>query len=158
MSDELYLKVISSKLRSKGRSSLRHDISIIPAGSVSKVPKFVSFFYGQRLKFVCLLDTISDKSGRQQFTNLINSEMIQSEKVVYYNEFLTSEGKEADIEDLFEVSEYLSLFNTAFPDFDDIAVDALGAQGNRIVQRLARIVGKKRFDHYPPAKVPVYAK
>ena len=55
--------------------------------------------------------------------------------------------RHSDIEDLFELDEYLALFNTAFG--TSVAVSDLG-HGDRIVKRLTDLRGGA-YDHYRPA-------
>ncbi|MGI9304648.1 MAG: AAA family ATPase, partial [Gammaproteobacteria bacterium] len=58
--------------------------------------------------------------------------------------------KTGDIEDFFEVDEYLGLYNKAFGK----AIKAKDLKGNDpIVARIARFEGVKRFDHGRPADV-----
>jgi len=152
MSDELYLKVVSSILRGSGRTCLRDDIRIVPAQGIGKVRTFISFFYGQRLNFACLLDTVTDKTGKQQISKLAKDGMISEEKILYFSKFVAIEGNDADIEDMFNTREYIQLFNSAFTEYDDICENDLGTNGDRIVKQIARKIGKKKFDHYRPAK------
>ena len=152
MSDEMYLKVMSSILRNRGRICLRDDISIVPANGVDKVVTYISFFYGQRLSFACLLDSITDKTGKQRITHLIEKEMIHEDQVIYYSKFNEDADRSGDIEDLFELQEYVSLFNAAFAELYNIKPNELDPNGDRIVKQISRKIGKRRFDHYPPAK------
>ncbi len=152
MSDELYLKIMSSILRSGGQTCLRDDIRIVPANGVGKVPTFISFFYGQRLNFACLLDSVTDKTGKQQITKLTKDGTISEENILYYSKFVAHESNGADIEDMFDTREYVQLFNSAFTEYDNISENDLDTDGDRIVKQIARKIGKKKFDHYPPAK------
>ena len=56
-------------------------------------------------------------------------------------------AKHADIEDIFTIDDYLSLYNKAFG--KRVKAASLG-NGDRIIHRLEQLHGK--FDHYKPAE------
>jgi hypothetical protein len=58
-----------------------------------------------------------------------------------------TQKKHSDIEDLFTVDDYLSLYNAAF---DTNATEKDLSGGDRIIARLEKKFGK--FDHYKPAE------
>ena len=151
VSDLIFLQAISGALSSQGRMGLRDDISIVPVGGLEKVSTFVSLLRGSSLNIVCLVDSSMDPASRAQLDNLIASKIIKRSKILQFDQFI--EGVlEADIEDMFEVDEYLRFFNAAFHEHKDLTSDNLIADIPRIVLRINKVLGVNRFNHYRPAR------
>lgn len=144
ISDFIYLTALSDFLKEKGRKHLDDRWSIKPVGSVDSIPTFVALL-GMHLDVTVLVD--SRKEGHQRLTSLAKDGYLRATRIVTVGEVL---GKTAaDIEDMFEVSEYLDLYNKAFSkkltDSDLTGTDP-------IVRRIARKEGVDRFDHGKPAE------
>lgn len=56
---------------------------------------------------------------------MIQSKIIKDKHVRFFDEFAGDDYDKADIEDMFEKSEYLEIFGEAFPDHKGIAVSDL---------------------------------
>ena len=140
ISDLTYLIIVSAMLEEKGRKGLREDVTIVPTGGADKIATFVSLLRGNDLNIVCLLDTFKEQAAEARLKNLIKQNIINEKKIIYYHEIL--ERTYADIEDLFSVDEYLSIYNGAMEksitrdDIDD---------SKPILQQLSC------FNHYRPA-------
>ncbi len=136
-SDVVYLSVMSSYLGGKKRKTLPSSARLLPAGGATNIPTFLALLGGQ-LDVVVLLD---GKAPRQKIDNAIASGKLSASRVLSIERFANVAG--ADIEDLFEPMEYLSLFNEVFGK----AYKLKDLQGDdRIVKRIARKYGRE-FDH-----------
>ena len=60
-------------------------------------------------------------------------------------------GDVADLEDLFEKSEYLRFFNEAFNEHSDIQMKDIDDVDGPLLPQINRHIGKTRFNHYRPA-------
>lgn len=149
--DLLYLTIISSMLESEKREGLKDSITIVPIGGMDKVASFISLLRGSKLNIVCLLDSFSDQKGKQRIDDLIKIKIIKDRNVRYFDEFVKTTNGKADIEDLFEKSEYLDLFNKAFSEFKDYAVTDLDNKLPNILQQINKLISKDHFNHYRPA-------
>lgn len=149
--DLLYLTILSSILESEKREGLKESITIVPIGGMDKVASFISLLRGSKLNIVCLLDSFSDQKGKQRIDDLIKIKIIKDRNVRYFDEFVKTTNGKADIEDLFEKSEYLDLFNKAFTEFKDFAISDLNNKLPNILQQINKLISKDHFNHYRPA-------
>jgi hypothetical protein len=145
-SDYAYLRLISDHLASlAGRTFLDPRWSIVPVGGADSVPTFVALL-GTHLDVTVLLD--SRKEGNQRLSKLSADGYLAKQRIILVGDVLGR--KTADIEDLFEVGEYLALYNKAFK--SSITEASLNGS-DPIVSRIARHIGVDRFDHGRPADV-----
>lgn len=148
-SDLLYLQVMSSLLQSIGRTGLDEKITIVPTGGLDKVSTFISLLRGSELEIVCLLDSFRDAQGKAKLDDLIEHKIITSKKVRFFHEFLTDYST-ADIEDLFEKSDYLKFYNEAYP-AKVILITELNEKIKPILIQITKLLNVDRFNHYRPA-------
>ena len=151
ISDVLYLSTMSSILRGIGCEGLLQSVILVPISGMDKAASFISLFHGNGLDIVCLLDTFEDAAAKQRVDDVIKRQYISKKSVRYFNEFADNEGNEADIEDMFEKSEYLKLYNETFTERRDIAESELDNSVNRVTQQIRKIL-KKNYNHTRPAK------
>lgn len=163
-SELIYLKTISSLLEATGHTGLRDDITIVPVGGLDKVVTFVALLGASGLK----LAVLHDYRGvpEQKLIDLVKDKMISQKAVLNASQFrnldkLGQSGQPSDIEDLFEASTYLGLFNKAHAGILKgqplQQTDILA--GDRIVDRLERTLSKLGihirpgggFNHYTVA-------
>lgn len=149
--DLLYLSIMSSILESEKKEGLKESITIVPIGGMDKVASFISLLRGSKLNIVCLLDSFSDQKGKQRIDDLIKVKIIKDRNVRYFDEFVKTSNGRADIEDLFEKSEYLDMFNKAFTEHKDFAVTDLDNKLPNILQQINKLINKNHFNHYRPA-------
>ena len=155
ISDLIYLEVFSNLLKEEGRQGLDDSITIVPVGGLEKVSSFISLLRGNKLKIICLLD--SPSSSQEQFLrNVIERKLIQRSGIRYFHEFIEA-NTTATIEDLFDVDDYLELFNATFKEkYQEINASEL-PKGNKIITKRIDILLKNkneqhnRFNHYSPA-------
>lgn len=144
-SDYAYLKLISDYLASKSRRCLDPKWSIVPVGGADLIPTFVALL-GNHLNVTVLVD--SRKEGTQRLDRMAKDGYLQKQRIILVGD--VRGWAPADIEDLFEVDEYLELYNKAFGK----AIKGTDLQGNEpIVARIARHEGVSRYDHGRPADV-----
>jgi predicted ATPase len=167
--DLIYLQFVSSMLVAAGRTGLRDDAVIVPAGGLDKVATFIALLQGNSLQTVVLHDMAQKPDARLE--SMIQQKIIAERLVLNYAMFRTvpptrpKPGDTAlpptDVEDLFTVDEYLSLFNGSYQKgLGDatVAVASLPA-GYRVIERLDRYLAASTvvlrpsggFNHYFPA-------
>lgn len=150
-SDLIYLSALSDLLNSEGRQGLKEDITLIPVGGLDKVTTFISLLRGHKLDIVCLLDTFTNQKGKTRLNDLIQQRIIKEKNVRFFDEFSATDSDVADLEDLFKKSEYLKLFNAAFPEHNNIKIGDMDKKKSRVIEQINDVLGIKRFNHYRPA-------
>lgn len=136
VSDYIYLTALSTACAANDGESLDERWRVLPAGGATNIPTFVSLV-GPQLDVTVVVD--SDAKGVQRLRNMADN-VIAKSRIIFVD--AAAPARHADIEDLFDVSEYLDLYNRTF----DSAVrpDAL-PPGDRITKRISEIEGD--FDH-----------
>lgn len=147
ISDLVFISHFSSILKDMGREGLRDIITIVPVGGAEKVATFISLMRGNELNCVCLLDTLSEQKARDNLRKMVEQKLIADKKVLFADSF--TDYTYADIEDFFEPSDYLKLYNGAFN--CNICTEQLDTTKG-IMAQLKRINGNKAFNHYSPAR------
>lgn len=144
-SDFTYLQLLSDHLKAEGRTGLDERCTIVPVGGAEKIATFAALL-GSHVDATVLID--STKQGNQRLDTLIQQGILKQSRLIGIGEIVGQ--PEADIEDLFSVAEYLSLFNetfgTSYKEGDLNGTDP-------IVRRLARAQSVTRYDHGKPATV-----
>lgn len=151
-SDLNYLIYMSNILESLNLEGLKEDITIVPVGGLDKVATFISLLRGSKLKISCLLDSFNNSKGAQKLDNLVKSKIVKDKNIRFFDEFAGEDYKQADIEDLFEKSEYLHIFSKAFPEHAGITPEDLDKNKPTILTQIQSILGRKRFNHYKPSQ------
>lgn len=150
--DLLILTAVSSILQKQGREGLEDKITVVPVGGLDKVPSFISLLRGSNLNLVCVLDTFIDQGGKQRVENLIRDKIIKDRNIRFFDEFANENKTSAEIEDLFEVSEYLELFNRAFDgEYRTVTESDVSSYDDTMIKKINSALGIKRFNHYRPA-------
>lgn len=146
ISDLVYLSHFSLILNSLNRVGLNESITIVPVGGADKIATFISLMRGNKLQTVCLLDTFSDQSAKARLDKMVTEKLISDKKIIFYHDILGSTF--ADIEDMFEIKEYLALYNGAFE--QNIQEDQID-KSKPIMNQLKRLNNNNSFNHYAPA-------
>lgn len=149
VSDMIYLQVMSAILEAEGRGRLDPKITIVPVGGLDKVVSFVSLLRANDLNIGCLLDTIRDARGKARLDDLVRGKIISEAKIRTFEEFV-ADYPQADIEDLFAKTDYLKIYNAAFPD-RVVDIKVLDSRIKPILLQLAAATGQEKFNHYGPA-------
>ena len=146
ISDLVYISHFSSILKDLGREGLLEDVTIVPVGGADKIATFISLMRGNQLDSVCLLDTFTDQKAQSRLKRLTEEKIIESQNILHYHSVTGSTF--ADIEDLFDKEEYLSLYNGAFD--KTIKITDIDLE-KPILSQLKRLNSNKPFNHYSPA-------
>jgi len=149
--DLVFLGIMSSVLEAEKRVHLQDDITIVPVGGLDKVASFIALLKGTKLNVVCLLDTFTDPSGKQRVENLIQHKIIREKDVRFFDEFASVKAGPADLEDMFEKSEYLAFFNGAFDEHPDLKTADLPDSSEQIIPQINKILKVKRYNHFRPS-------
>lgn len=146
ISDLIYLDAMSSILKEKGKQGLDETITIVPVGGADKVSSFVSLFRGNKLKMVCLLDYFKGQKAKANLDNLVKAKLINEKNIIIFSELVVKDN--GDLEDMFEVQEYLTLYNAAFSrDLQESDID----NSKPILEEIVRVEEIKRLNHHTPA-------
>ncbi len=146
LSDFTYLSLISTYLSGMaGRKTFDSRWSIVPVGGAGSIPTFVALL-GNHLDVTVLIN--SGKSGNQRLLALADKGILSKNKILSIGEIISR--KSGDIEDLFDVKDYLELFNRAFT--RTVKPADLNAT-EPIVNQLARVLNVDRYDHGLPADI-----
>lgn len=140
-SDFVYLDALSRKLATEGRTGLNEKWRVLPAGGASNIPAFISLM-GRNLDVTVLVD--SGTEGAERLDRAVDAARLKRERIVQVSEI--TGNRHSDIEDMFELGDYLQLFNAAHS--TAITEEQLG-HGDRIVKRLEKPHGG--FSHHAPA-------
>ena len=151
-SDLNYLTFMSNLMESEGREGLREGITIVPVGGLDKVASFISLLRGSQLNISCLLDTFNNAKGAQRITGLIQAKIIKDKNVLFFDEFTDDSYDKADIEDLFEKSEYLEIFHKAFPHHKKLTIADLDDKKPTVLLQLKTAINGERFNHFKPSQ------
>ena len=139
-SDFTYLTVISDHLKQFGREHLNERWRVLPAGGAANIPAAIALI-GRQLGVTVLIDS---RNGNEKLTELAKAGFLKPKRLVAVAE--VTGAARADLEDLFEVDDYLALYNQAFG-------KALRAadlpSGERILERIKEKEGE--FDTDRPA-------
>ncbi|HET9410967.1 MAG TPA: AAA family ATPase [Candidatus Dormibacteraeota bacterium] len=107
-SDYTYLTVISDHLKQFGREHLNGRWQILPAGGLGNIPAVVALI-GRQMGVTVLVES---KGGSEKLVELAKAGFLKPKRLVAVAE--VTGAARADVEDLFEVDDYLALYNQAF--------------------------------------------
>lgn len=146
IADLIYISILSAVLEAKGKKGLNEDITIVPVGGADKVATFISLMRGNNLKMVCLLDTFTEPSAKRRLENMVVKNIIKKNKILFYHDIL--ERDFADVEDLFDISDYIYLYNNEFnKNYEEKNFNS----NSSILSQLKDKNEGKDFNHYRPA-------
>lgn len=151
VADLMFLTVMSGILKENNREGLNEDITIAPVGGLDKVATFISLLRGNELNMVCLLDTFIDQKGKKRLEDLIKDKIIKEKQIKFFDQYIDRLNI-AEIEDMFEIEEYLKLFNEEFSkDYKSISREEIDIN-KPIIPQINQIIQKNRFNHYRPSR------
>ncbi len=140
-SDFVYLMRMSEYLFAQVKTGLDPRLKIVPVGSASNMPAFVALI-GRDLEVSVLLDGARSGKDAQRVLALVDGKLITKDEIVVIAD-IQSAVTSPDIEDLFDVDDYLRLYNWAF----DKKLKAADLPNNtdRIIKRIEAVAVV--FDH-----------
>jgi energy-coupling factor transporter ATP-binding protein EcfA2 len=142
LSDYTYLVVMSEVLRAQGRAFLDARWRVLPAGGAGTMPAAVSLL-GQQLDVTVVAD--GGSKPPQKLNALVDEGVLESKRIIMIGPIVGMSS--ADIEDLFDPDDYLSLYNAALG--HSVTLGDIGPGPDRILGRIERKVGK--FNHNDPS-------
>jgi energy-coupling factor transporter ATP-binding protein EcfA2 len=145
-SDFVYLQRFTEYLLAKGETGLDPRLAILPVGGAGNMPAFVALL-GRRLKVSALIDGAKSNSTFERVRSAAKANDVPESAIVVCSGADDSLPNDADIEDLFEASDYLRLYNWAFS--ASIEASELAQTNERILRRMESLVGQ--YDHALPA-------
>ncbi len=146
-SDFIYLQRLTEHLRVKDADAgLDPRLAIIPVGGADNMPAFVALM-GRRLSISVLVDGARTGKKLSRIRAAAEANGVPLTSIVVCADADDGLPKTADIEDLFEVEDYLKLYNWSFN--ASVAAKDLAATDEPILRRLEGLVGE--FDHALPA-------
>lgn len=98
LTDYWYIEAVSQLLRDSKIIDLNEKISMVPAGTSSKVVYYATILYAQRFKVVALLD--SDSAGDQAAKQDALVHLLGNKSILQTKEFYTGSVIKPEIEDL----------------------------------------------------------
>ena len=132
-SDFIYLTLLSQICKASKKEYLDERWRILPTGGATNIPAFVGLI-GPHLDITVLAD--SDTRGMQRVTNMVDGGILAEQRLIFASAAVDSD--KADIEDLFEPADYLTLYNSTYG--QGIEEDSLNDRP-RIVKRIESTTG-----------------
>lgn len=147
-SDFVYLQRLTEHLVSQNKVGLDSRLSIIPVGGADNMPAFVALL-GRRLKVSALIDGARSNSKVVRVRAAAKHNGVPDSSIVVVADADEGLPVNSDIEDLFEISDYLRLYNWAYG--ASVKATELPQTTEPILKRMGGLVGD--FDHALPAHV-----
>ncbi len=152
ITDYWLLKAIDQALALKGRTRLRQDVLIVPSAGLSKLLPLASMLTGHDVEVAALLD--GDEPGRKEGKKLVEKLLAgKDRKCLFIGDFTSK--KEAEIEDLFLVDDYLAAVRETYPGVD-LSFNSDEDNMPRIVERLKSLFERKElgmFEKWRPVSI-----
>ena len=145
--DFVYLQRFTDYLTSEGRAGLDPRLSIIPVGGADNMPAFVALL-GRRLKVSALIDGARSNARLNRIKAAAKDNGVPESAIVVCSD-VDGLPTNADIEDLFTVTDYLRLYNWTFG--ENLTPGDLATTSEPILKKLIDKRGGTDFDHALPA-------
>jgi hypothetical protein len=104
-SDLIYLKAVSAMLEARGKTGLREDVTIVPAGGLDKVVTFVALLGANGLKLAVLHDYRG--APEQKLMDLVKQKMIAPKAVLNASHFYANNLSQVFQQSLYQTIEQL---------------------------------------------------
>jgi hypothetical protein len=145
-SDFIYLQRLTEYLATVGEPGLDPRLAVIPVGGAGNLPAFVALL-GRRLKVSALVDGARTSARLNRIASAAKDNGVPESAIVAVSQ-VDGLPSNADIEDLFTVTDYLRLYNWAFG--ANLAPGDVVATDEPILRRIVDYHGEN-FDHALPA-------
>lgn len=138
-SDFVYLNYFRNVLAGPEGGPLRSSATLLATRGVTKMPAFLSLLGRPHLDVVVVVDGDQPDQALQRS---IRNELVRRDAVICVGAYALKDRKDGDVEDLFDTSNYLAIFNDCYStsykssDLPD---------GDRILKRLETVHGE--FNH-----------
>ena len=144
-SDFVFLQRLSEHLGSLDKVTLDPHFSVIPVGGIDNMPAFVALL-GKRLRVTALIDGARTSARATRILSAAEHNNVSETNIVTCSE-INGTPTNADVEDLFDPSDYLRLYNWAFS--KSLSSADLPANGQPIIKEIENVEGA--YDHALPA-------
>ena len=141
--DLILLKVMSALLDAAGKTALRDDLVIVPAGGLKQVASFVALVGADELKVAVLHDDRGEPDER--LLDLVREKLISQKGILNTAQFrdlhsLGVAARPGDLEDLLPPGTYVEYFNKVYAkQIGGVGIDRSKMPiGDRIVDRIER--------------------
>lgn len=145
-SDFIYLQRLTEYLATIGKPGLDPRLAVIPVGGAGNLPAFVALL-GRRLKVSALVDGAKTQARLSRIISAATDNGVPESAIVAVSQ-VKGVPSNADIEDLFTVTDYLRLYNWKFA--TNLTPSDLAATDEPILKKIADYRGGD-FDHALPA-------
>ncbi|MEA2356394.1 MAG: hypothetical protein QOD61_2523 [Solirubrobacteraceae bacterium] len=147
-SDLIYLQRLTEHLvRSGAEGGLNPRLSVIPVGGAGNLPAFVALM-GRQRSLSALIDGSRSSHGFERIRAAAEANGVPATSLVVCSDADESLPRSADLEDLFELDDYLRLYNWAFA--GNLTAKDVAGTADPVLVRLEAAVG--RFDRARPAQ------
>ena len=147
-SDFVYLQRITEHFVGMGNAGLDPRLAVIPVGGDANLPAFVALL-GRRLRVSALIDGARTGAKLDRVRKAAESNGIPASAIVVCSD-VDGTPTNADIEDMFDPEDYLTLYNWAFG--KAVSGAELADTNEPILKRLEDIEGA--FDHTRSQRTP----
>lgn len=153
VTDLWLIKALDQAMATRGGTTLRPDIVVVPSAGVSKLLPLASMLMGHEVEVGALLD--GDEPGRREGKKLVEKLLAgDNKRCLFIGDFVPA-IQHAELEDLFPETDYLDAVKEAYPGVD-LAFDANELALTGTVKRLKAVFERKnlgKFDKWRPAAV-----
>lgn len=137
-SDYIYLNYFRNRLAG-GHGPIRSSATLLATRGVTKIPAFLALLGRPQLDLVVVVD---GDNPSQALRRSIDRGLVREEAVICVGQYALGDRTNGDVEDLFDTSNYLKLFNHCYgTDYKPADLPP----GDRIVKRLEALHGE--FNH-----------
>lgn len=145
-SDFVYLQRFTEFLVGQGKTGLDPRLAMIPVGGADNMPAFVALL-GRRLKVSALIDGAKTGAKIERVKAAARSNGVPESSIIACSSMGSEMPTNADIEDLFELEDYLRLYNWTFS--TNLQSTDLPQTTEPVLRRIEQSRGA--FDHALPA-------
>jgi predicted ATP-dependent endonuclease of OLD family len=149
INDFYFLRGTSNYLKNNDKDGFIDNLAVVPVGGVDKIPIFTPFVENEKFNYIVVLD--SDKKGKAVYENM-KEYLEDSKKLISIKQFVKTEKKQIDIEDLFSLDFYINNVNESYEDlFKENGIqnikkeDLKNINGNKITKIFGEEFKKKKY-------------
>jgi len=152
ITDWWLLKALDQAIAARGKTQLLPDIEIVPASGLAKMLPLASMLMSNKVDIAVLLS--GHEPARQQGKKIIEKLLAGDDrKCLFIGDF--TNNKNAQIEDIFPETEYLSAVKKAYPG-TDLTFSVEEKALPRIVQRVENLFERKGLGYFERWKVAIF--
>lgn len=152
ITDWWLLKALDQAIAARGRTQLQPDLEIVPASGLAKLMPLASMLMSHKVEVAVLLG--GHEPARQEGQKLIEKLLAGDDrKCLFIGDFASN--KNAELEDVFPETEYLSAVKKAYPG-TDLTFSAQEKALPRVVQRVEALFERKGLGYFERWKAAIF--